>query len=480
MRRLFIGVGFLAAGLTGALVFLGRQPGVVTGRYGRMARIGRLYARLAASGVGARARMLVAGAKGRERIDETRRLAAAKAVTDTMGQMKGAFMKLGQMMSFVSDEIPPHMQAALKSLQTAAPPMDFPLLRDTVERELGEPLERLFARFDETPLAAASIGQVHRAMLPDGREVAVKIQYPGVAEAIEADLSNVSVLYRMVGVMYPSMEPGPVVNELREHLTEELDYRSELSNLQEFGALYEGHPFIRIPTAVPERSSEHVLTSELLSGRSFDEVMALSAEERSTYGEILYRFVFGSIFGHGLFNGDPHPGNYLFGDGHIVFLDFGCTKRFDPVMLEKWRGLVLTHIAGDAEGFRKLAVELRFLRHDADVSAELLYEYFAYFYEPIDGDKPFTFTRPWNARSFRVILRPEGKFEGMQKKLNMPADFVFVNRIQWGVYSILARLEATRNWNRIHQEILADAPPATELGEQHAAWKRKKATEPSR
>src|SRR5262245_14386671 len=158
-----------------AFLLLGHSRGIARGRFGRMARLGRLSARLSASWMGARVRRLFAGKARRARLDQESREAAATAVTRTMGEMKGAVMKLGQMMSFVTDSVPAEYRAALQSLQASAPPMDFALLRDVAERELGKPLERAFARFDETPLASASIGQVHRAQLPDGTEVVVKI-----------------------------------------------------------------------------------------------------------------------------------------------------------------------------------------------------------------------------------------------------------------------------------------------------------------
>jgi predicted unusual protein kinase regulating ubiquinone biosynthesis (AarF/ABC1/UbiB family) len=182
---------------------------------------------MSASWLGAKVRRLFAGKEGRRRIDAAQRKANAERLTETMGQMKGVVMKLGQMMSFVSDDLPEEYRVALATLQAEAPPMDFALVRDVIESDLGKPLERAFARFDEKPLAAASIGQVHRARLPSGEEVVVKVQYPGVAEAIRGDLSNFAVLYRMVNLMYPGVESGPIIEELRNHILDELDYRHE-------------------------------------------------------------------------------------------------------------------------------------------------------------------------------------------------------------------------------------------------------------
>ena len=472
----FVVVAVVAAvvlGLVGAyvLLWLGRHGRLPAGRLSRLSRIGRLSAGLSASWLGATFRRLFAGHAGRERIDEARRKADATRVAETMGQMKGAFMKLGQMMSFISDNIPAEYQAALKSLQSEAPPMDFALVRDTVERELGKPLERAFAHFEPKPLASASIGQVHRARLPSGEEVAVKVQYPGVADAIRADLANMALLQRSLKLIYPAHDPEQVIEELRGRIFEEFDYANELRNQEEFHRLYDQHPHFHIPRPYPSHSSKMVLTSEFVAGRRFDDVLGDSAEKRGRYAEIIYRFVFGSIMRHRLFNGDPHPGNYLFSDdGKVVFLDFGCVKRFAPEMSRVWAQLIAAHLSSDHEGFRKNAISLGFLKEATAIDAELLYGYFQLFYEPFRFDREFSFSRAYIASTFKQVFAPEGRFSGMQKRMTMPGDFVFVNRIQWGVFSILGHLGAKRNFHRIHREYLWNEPPSTPLGQDDAAY----------
>lgn len=457
--------------VTLAFLLLGRTRGIAGGRLGRLARLSRLSARLSASWLGSRVRRLFAGKHKRKQLDAAGRKAAADLVAREMGQMKGALMKLGQMMSFVSDDIPEEYRNALASLQHSAPAMPFPLLRDVAERELGKPLERAFAKFDETPLASASIGQVHRATLPDGTDVVVKIQYPGVADAIRADLANVGLLYQMMGMFYPALDPKPVVDELRQRITEELDYELEAKSQRTFAELYRDHPFITIPRVIDSHSTKLVLTSSRIDGRRFADVLADPPEQRARYAEILYRFVFGSIIHHGVFNGDPHPGNYLFDrDGKIAFLDYGCVKWFPKDMLQEWMGLVRAHLATDRAQFRGRAVKLGFLPDDSPVTADTLYEYFAYFYEPFEQPGEFAFSREYNAKSFKMVFAPDGKFAGLSKKLNMPRDFVFVNRIQWGVWSILAQLGARGNWHSIHREYLYGEPASTALGRADAEW----------
>jgi predicted unusual protein kinase regulating ubiquinone biosynthesis (AarF/ABC1/UbiB family) len=452
--------------VTPLVIVFGSRRGRIDGsRTVRLARIGRLWAGISASWLGARLRRLFASAERRRRLDANRRREVAAQVAATMGDMKGAFMKLGQMLSFVSDEVPDEMRAALASLQASAPPMDFALLRAVAEEELRRPLERAFASFDERPLASASIGQVHRATLPTGEEVAVKIQYPGVADAIRADLANAGMLYRLVGFLYPGVDTRAVVDELRGRIVEELDYAREAENQRKFLALYDGHPFIRVPRLHASHSTARVLVSEFVAGRGFAEVCALDEAARSRYGEIIFRFVFGSILRQGMFNGDPHPGNYLFDDsGRVVFLDFGCVKYFPSGMLRDWRALVQAHLRGDRDAFAAQLVALSFLPSTEGLDLDVLYDYFGYFYEPIQDDREFTFTREYNARSFKQVFKPEGKFAALPKKLNMPRDFVFVNRIQWGVHSVLAHLGARGNFHRIQREHLHGEPPSTELG----------------
>jgi predicted unusual protein kinase regulating ubiquinone biosynthesis (AarF/ABC1/UbiB family) len=447
------------------LIVLGRQRRLNSGRAARLFGVGNLTARLWASWLGATIRRTFARGERRARIDAERRRADAQRVTETMGQMKGALMKLGQMLSFVSDDIPDEYRAALASLQASAPPMDFALLRDMAERELQKPLERAFARFDEKPLASASIGQVHRAQLPSGEEVVVKIQYPGVADAIRGDLANVDLLYQMMGMFYSALDAKAVSDELRGRILEELDYVREAQNQRNFRDLYLEHPFIRVPRVIDSHSTARVLTSEFVAGRRFSEILQLDQPERDRYAEILYRFVFGSILRFGVFNGDPHPGNYLFdADGRVVFLDFGCVKYFPAAMLGNWKALVTAHLHGNRGEFGRKLIELGFIPALSDEESNTLYDYFHYFYQPFHDDQPFTFSREYNRKSFRMIFRPEDRFKGLEKKLNMPADFVFVNRIQWGVYSILADLGATGNWHRVDAEYRLGSEPQTELG----------------
>ncbi len=372
-----------------------------------------------------------------------------------VGNMKGAVMKLAQIASFISDDVPEQYRTARKQLQTAAPPMTFALARGVVEADLGRPLERLFVDFEPEPIAAASIGQVHAARLRDGQEVVVKVQYPGVDDAIRADMANLPWLYGILGMLNPGLDPAPLAAELKARITEELDYRREAANQATFARLFAGDPLVRVPRVVAECSGARVLTMARARGNDFDWLRGRPQAFRNRVAEVIYRFVFASIFRHRLFNGDPHPGNYLFhDDGGVTFLDFGCVKYFDEAMIVNWRREVRAHLAGDRGAFLRQATVLGFGRDGGPVPPDL-YDYMVYFYEPWHTNGPFTFTPEYNAQSLGMVFdRSHPRWGRLLRQLNMPAEFAIVNRLQWGLTSILAQLRATANWRAIIDEYL--------------------------
>ena len=307
------------------------SPLGATGRAERNVILARTATRAGGAWAADRARRVFADAERREALDTARQLRTAEQVAEALGSLKGALMKIGQMASYLDQGLPEPVRDALAQLQADAPPMAPELAAQVVEEELGAPPDRLFAEWDEVPIAAASIGQVHRALTLDGRAVAVKVQYPGVDAAIRADLDNAGLLFGMMKALFPGLDPKPLVAELRERIGEELDYRREADNQRLFADYYRDHPFIHVPSVVDDHSAGRVLTTELVVGARFGEVAGADAATRDRFGEIIYRFVFGSLYRLGAFNGDPHPGNYLFGaDGRVSFLDYGLVKRFSP------------------------------------------------------------------------------------------------------------------------------------------------------
>ena len=315
-------IRLLAAVLAGGatlvliLVLLRRRPGRLRLDRGRAA-LG-LAARGGARCAASAPRLFTAAGERRQLLREDLALRTAEDVAETLGAMKGVMMKIGQMASYVDGGLPPAVRATLSRLQDSVPPMSPGLAAAVVEEELGAPPERAFARWDPRPIAAASIGQVHRAVTLDGRAVAVKVQYPGIAETIAADLRNVALMRRMLRIAAPAQDVDALLSELRDRIGEELDYRREAASQRLLAAYYDGHPTIGIPGVVSELSTRRLLTSELSSGVRFAEVATWPQHERDLAAETIYRFVFRSLYNVRAFNGDPHPGNYLFQRGGKV------------------------------------------------------------------------------------------------------------------------------------------------------------------
>jgi predicted unusual protein kinase regulating ubiquinone biosynthesis (AarF/ABC1/UbiB family) len=430
------------------------------------ARVGAAYATHQAKRAGA-------SPERQAELDSQFEMKTAEEVVNVLGNMKGALMKVGQMASFLDDGLPEPMREALATLQADAPPMSSALAAQVVEEELGSPPEELFAEWEPKPISAASIGQVHRAVTKDGREVAVKVQYPGVAKAIMSDLDNSNLLFNVLGMVFPTLDPKPIVQEIRDRLSEEVDYRLEAKNQTDFHAWYADHPFIHVPAVVPEFSSERVLTTELATGARFSEVVSTwSADEKNLAAETIYRFVFRSLWWFRAFNGDPHPGNYLFRPGgRVTFLDFGLVKRFSDKDLDEARRMIEAIVLeGDAVKYRRIVEELGMLKPGAPLSDDEVEEYFAYFYELIRKPGEHRVTHEYAAGMVTQFF--DVNASRVPKFANLLPEFVILQRINLGLYAILAQLDATLNWIDISRELwpfIAD-PASTELGRQEAEW----------
>jgi predicted unusual protein kinase regulating ubiquinone biosynthesis (AarF/ABC1/UbiB family) len=439
----------------------------------RRLRIALLAARRGADLVVTRARRLVTRRSRRDELDEGFAVRSADDVARELGQMKGAVMKLGQMLSFVVDGLPPEAQAALAQLQSQAPPMAPSLAASVVRDELGADPTELFATWDRIPVAAASIGQVHRATMADGREVAVKVQYPGIDEAIGRDLADARRLGALLGaVTLRGVDVDELAAELRDRMRDELDYRIEGARQQEFADRYRGHPFITIPDVVAERSGRRVLTSTWVGGQSFAELRAQPDQaKRDRAGEAIFRFAQGSVLRDREFNGDPHPGNYRFdAEGRVTVLDFGLVKRLDPVDFDVLMRVLDGVLARDEQATTEAMVDAGFLAADHGLAPDRVFAcvsapYRAYF------DDEFTFTPAYTGDALRSLLDVRGPFADVLRALDMPPSFVLLDRLVWGVSAVLGQLGATSRWRGIVAEYREDAPPATAMGEAEARWR---------
>ncbi len=417
-----------------------------TGRLGR-------FARLASTGLRAGAGML---------LDKDAR-AAAMHTAEVLGTLRGLAAKVGQMASYVDGVIPEgqreHYELAMKGLRAATPQSSPAEVRALIVAELGAAPETLFAEWSDTPIASASIGQVHRARLHDGRAVAVKVQHPNVAAAVESDLSNGGILTSMASSMgLGRHDPKAVFAVIKERFREELDYQHEADNQRHFAEMFRDDPKVTVPAVIDDRSTGRVLTMEFIEGRSFDDAVAAPLAQREAWAKTLWRYVFTAILAGGRFNADPHPGNYIFlPDGAVGVLDFGCVQRIPDDNRDNARAMHRAAIARDEKEFR--AALGRMLGAKPGGMEVLCWEYIRVAFKPL-FESPWNMTRPYAAslvEGMKVVAKesrtlPEAEFFGM------PPHMTFMNRLQFGFYSLLARLDVTVDYAAIEREILASLP----------------------
>ena len=442
-----------------------------TGRVRRAAKVGRLAGEQAARGYATKAANVARGQEGRRSAAERRQIEAAEQIFDVLGQMKGAAMKVGQVASFIdTGAFPPEfqerIQAKLAELRDAAPRVPFAKMRKLVENDLGERLGDVFSDFEEDAVAAASIGQVYRARLLDGRDVAVKVQYPGVGNAVRADLQNLGLIMRVAKRIAPGMDAKAMTAEIRERLTDELDYEHEAQQHRAFARTWRNHPFIYIPGVVTELCTEHVLVTEWVDGIGFEEVKELDGPTRDRFGEIVFRFFFGSLYRNGHFSGDPHPGNYrLMDDGRVAFIDFGMTKRVAREDLDAEIGAVRAAMDGDAEELHRRLASMGFFDPDDDqVTPDAVFEHFhdvtAWYIE----DREVTIDRALVSRVLIDFGDPRSRHWELMRRETMPPQAMLARRMEALTLGVLGQLGATANWHRIAREWLFGDPPSTELG----------------
>jgi predicted unusual protein kinase regulating ubiquinone biosynthesis (AarF/ABC1/UbiB family) len=456
-----------------------RDKPMPTGRIRRTAKVGGLLGGQTARNYATKAANLTRGEEGRRRAAEKRQIEAAEQIVEVLGQMKGAAMKIGQVASFIDiagmpPEVSDRFQEKLAELRDSAPKVSFKEMRKVIEQDLEEPLGELFAEFEEEPLAAASIGQVYRAELHDGRCVAVKVQYPGVATAVRADMQNLGLLLRAAKRMAPGLDPKTVGDEIRERVTEELDYEHEAQAQRAIARAWRDHPLIRVPDVVTSMSRERVLVTEWMDGTGFERVRELPQEERDRFGEIVFRFFFGSFYRNGHFSGDPHPGNYLLmEDGRVAFLDFGLTKKVTMSHVEAEKSVIRAGLEGDADALYQQLADLGFYKPDyTQATADRVLEHVQLLQGWYAEDQGFKLTRDYVSNLLLQGGDPRSDYWDQMREGTIPADALFARRMELLTLGVLAQLGATANWHRIMREWLYDEPPSTPLGEQEAEWLR--------
>src|ERR1700733_1832512 len=442
-----------------------------TGRVRRTAKVGgqvgsevvRAYANKAAN--------LVRTDEDRSPADARRRLEAARHVVEVLGAMKGPAMKVGQMASRLDlGGLPPDeleaLQAKLGELRDHAPQASFKEMRKVVEQDLGDRLGNLFAEFDPDAAAAASIGQVYRARLHDGREVAVKVQYPHVAGAVRSDLQNLGMILRAAKRFAPGLDAKATALEMRERIGEELDYEHEAQAQRMFARRWRGHPFIAIPNVVTDLCRARVLVTEWIDGIDFEQLKEAPHATRDRVGEIILRFFYGSLYRFGQFSADPHPGNFrLQRDGRRTFLDFGMTKTIPRTRIVAELGLLRAALERDADGvYAGLAALGFFERDDPRFDPARVLEQVRAINAWYTNDVPVTLTSQYVSALLAHAGDPRSEYWDLMRNETIPPESVFASRMQAMTLGTVGQLSATANWHRIMSEWIYGLLPTSPLG----------------
>jgi predicted unusual protein kinase regulating ubiquinone biosynthesis (AarF/ABC1/UbiB family) len=445
-------------------------------RVRRSAKIGGLAAGQALRQAGTVATNVARSKEGREAALERRNMEAAEQIVTALGTMKGAAMKVGQVLSFLDTGLIPaehrdEFQRKLARLRDAAPTVSFKEMSKVIEQELDEPIDEAFAEFDREPIAAASIGQVYRARLHDGRAVAVKVQYPGVAAAVRADLQNLGMILRLAKRIAPGLDPKTVGEEIRHRIEEELDYELEAQNQRALARLHRGHPFILVPDVITSLSRERVLVTEFVQGTGFEEIKGYSQAERNRVGEILFRFYFGCLYRHHQFSGDPHPGNsMLLDDGRVAFFDFGLFKRMPAGAVELEVEVARAVIEGDKGEIMRLGTEVGFFPEPDKFDPDRVLEHFRAATAWYTVDQEIEITPEYATQVLIDMSDPRSEYFGQLRHESAPPDHIFGRRMEVLTLAVIAQLHARGNFYRIAREWYYGDPPATPLGELEAAF----------
>lgn len=395
----------------------------------------------------------VAANLGRAAVAEARGTDASEvgaALVAQLDGMKGLAMKVGQVMSYLDGPVPDEVQTALRKLQRGAEPIHLEAVEAVLTDAFGRTSAQLFERFDPEPVAAASIGQVHRASL-DGRPLAVKIQYPEIAKALKIDLANADRLSTLASLGTP-LDLGGLIEELRGRVHEECDYLQEASSQQHFRSLWAHRPDIWVPEVVEARCRGTVLTTDFVEGRDLYTFGAEASEaERTRAGEAIFSFAFHSIFAHSCFNGDPHPGNYLFADdGRVAFLDFGCVRYFDVDLIADWKRIATCILEGRRRDMPDVLRAAGFVHAEHKWDFDAQWEVMRHLYRPF-LTRNFRYTREYVRENHQALVTENPNF----RRTLMPPRWLLANRLQWGLNSVLATLNATGDWPTLFREAVA-------------------------
>ena len=393
----------------------------------------------------------------------------AQQLFQVLGELKGGAMKFGQALSIFEaafpEEIAVPYRATLTKLQDSAPPMPTSSVHEVLRADFGTRWRSKFASFDDHPVASASIGQVHRGVWADGRDVAVKIQYPGAGAALMGDLRQISRVAKVAAGWVPGLDLGPILDELRDRMAEELDYRLEAESQATFAAAFADDEDFSIPAVVAH--AEHVIVSEWLEGKPLSQIISDGTpEERDDASQLYLEFLLAGPAEAGLLHADPHPGNFrMTPDNRLGVIDFGAVNRLPDGMPAEIGPLLTTGLEGSAQSVLDGLRDLGFVRSSIDLDPQRLLDYLEPFMAPFREDE-FTFSRDWLRGVFAHINDPRQPNYAVGYKLNLPPEYLLIHRVWGGSIGVLCQLGGTVRGREIVDALLpgADLPPVGQRG----------------
>jgi len=376
----------------------------------------------------------------------------AQKLGDAFGDLKGLMTKVGQMMSYTDFGLSERARLRLSILQDRSTAFKTEVIESVFEKDFAQKPASLFSAWSPEPIGVGSIGQVHRAITSDGSQLAVKIQYPGIEHSIDSDLKNTQFARVLSPFLFRKQNEAELLSEFKDRFTEECNYVIEGEWQNAFLTAFSRDAKVVIPKVYPQWSSRRVLTSELLDGKRFSEFMQGSSEtERNLASQTIFRIAFTSAFHHGMLNCDPNPGNYLFmSDGRIGLIDFGCVKKLQPQFVRMWKDYLLCFIRDDLKKANHLMVEMGYVQNPRAFDFEYHNTLMKLIHKPWLQTGTFRFDREYVISIWKMIAVDSPNL----LKITLPRDWLFVNRLQWGLYSVLATLEGEASFREIMLPLL--------------------------
>lgn len=428
--------------------FRDEEADVPTGRWSRLWRTGRSAAGMASAVLGGKLRGRGDGLAAAD-LDHVATLATR------LGGLKGVAMKIGQMLGYIDPTLPPELRGMLSVLQTQAPATPWAAIVDTLHDAFGDDAWTLLAGLDRTPIAVASIGQVHHGVLPDGTEIAVKIRHPGIADALRADFSNAAT-----GAVFARMFAGggavrEAIDEARTAMLEECDLSIEAAHQRQFRAWYADHPTIEIPEVLDAWCAPAVLTTRWTAGRSLDAFLASAPTQdtRDRVGAALFELFVGTLYRHGAFHADPHPGNLAFlDDGRVAVYDFGCVRRFEPAVIAALASLVRAVQADDPDAIDAALTSLGGTPPRKPAARARVHALVRGFFAPLRATGAHAI-EPGGALAGPAMFADKRALLG----LALPGSLLFLLRLRFGLYAVLARIGAVVDWAALEARWAAPA-----------------------